>query len=77
MSTARQPYRDVFRSGESVPHSGLYRVEHRDEAECNPVQMVLITGDRFPDCPNCGGNAQFTLLHAVPYIHEDPDFRKE
>ena len=73
MSTARQPYRDTFGTGEAVPHSGLYRSEHV-EAGCDQAQMVLITSERFPECPICGSNVQFTLVQAVPHIHEDPDF---
>ena len=76
MSTARQPYRDTFQSGESVPQSGLYRAEHV-EAGCDQAQMVLIRSERFPECPVCGSNVRFTLVQAVPHIHEDPDFSKE
>lgn len=73
MSTARQHYDRPFRSGESVPLSGLYRGEH-EVAGCDGLEFVLIAGDQFPHCPECGGEARFTLVHGVPYIFEDPDF---
>lgn len=76
MSTARPSRGDTFRSGEIVSQSGLYRVEHL-HASCDPLQVVLIARDRFPECPACGTDTQYTLVHAVPYIHEDADFRKD
>jgi hypothetical protein len=73
MCIARQPVGREFRSGERVPFSGLYAMND-GTPDCAAMQVVLILGQMFPNCRQCGAEATFTLVNAVPYIHEDPDF---
>jgi hypothetical protein len=62
----------AFRSGESVPVSGVWRPAHQG---CNHAPELWIhKQDAFPPCPNCGASANFTLLEEVKHISEDSDF---
>jgi len=57
--------------GQPVPTTGLYEICHYDEPR---VAIVLVGGEIFPSCRQCGGDVRFKLLRAAPHISEDPDF---
>jgi protein tyrosine phosphatase len=62
----------AFRSGESVPVSGMWLTEH---ATCkNAPEIWIRKDDLFPHCLACGRTASFTLLEEIQHITEDADF---
>lgn len=62
----------LFRPSEKVIHSGIYELVH----ECENVgTIVLLRGQQFPVCEDCGGRVRFRLLRAAPHIREDYDFQ--
>jgi hypothetical protein len=63
----------AFRSGETVPVSGVWRSEH-EACKDNP-ELWVRKDDLFPPCPNCGSGTGFTLLEEIQHISEDSDFR--
>jgi hypothetical protein len=61
------------RSGETVRQSGIYEVIHdREHREAHEV--VMISGERFPDCETCKERVRFRLVRTAPYIFQDEDF---
>src|SRR5690242_15451135 len=65
-----------YRSGEAVRQSGIYEVLHdRDHREAHEV--VMISGERFPDCETCKEKVRFRLIRTAPYIFQDEDFGEE
>lgn len=53
--------------------SGIYECKHADgERET----LTLVAGSRFPACEQCSSELTYRLLHAAPYIYEDPDFER-
>jgi len=54
---------DEYKTGEVVPHSGIYRVSHSEHRL--PHEVTLLRGHSFPPCSNCGNNVTFNLLRAV------------
>ena len=61
---------ETFASGVEAPESGIYAAQH----ECAPGrQLVLTTGEKFPDCKKCG-KVRYQLVRAAKYIFEDEDF---
>lgn len=62
----------AFRSGETVPISGIWRPEH--ESCTNAPEIWVRKDDVFPPCPQCGGPTNFILLEEVQHISEDSDF---
>jgi len=62
----------AFRSGESAPVSGVWRMEHE---QCQDAPELWVRkDDRFPPCPQCGAPASFILIEEVQHISEDADF---
>lgn len=64
--------RIAFRSGETVPVSGIWHPEH---VACkNAPEVWVRKEDLFPPCPKCSSSTSFTLLEEVQHISEDSDF---
>jgi hypothetical protein len=65
-----------YRSGEVVRQSGIYEVIHdREHREAHEV--VMISGQQFPDCETCKEKVRFRLVRTAPYIFQDEDFEEE
>jgi hypothetical protein len=65
-----------YRAGDSVRQSGIYEVVHdRDHREAHEV--VMISGEHFPDCETCKDKVRFRLVRTAPYIFQDEDFEDE
>jgi hypothetical protein len=65
-----------YRAGEVVRQSGIYEVMHdRDHREAHEV--VMISGQSFPDCDTCKEKVRFRLIRTAPYIFQDEDFGEE
>ncbi len=63
----------VFRPGERVSESGIYRVshvEHRPEHE-----VTLFAGEDFPTCIRCGEKVRFRLERSANSIQHDRYFK--
>ncbi|MGA2372934.1 MAG: hypothetical protein ACLPPV_12910 [Candidatus Korobacteraceae bacterium] len=56
--------------------SGIYEVMH-DRAHREAHEVVMISGDRFPDCEICQEKVRFRLIRTAPYIFQDEDFEEE
>lgn len=65
-----------YRCGDIVRQSGIYEVIHdRDHREAHEV--VMISGENFPDCETCKDKVRFRLVRTAPYIFQDEDFEEE
>ena len=74
--SGRRPNGRHYRAGDSVRQSGIYEVLHdRDHREMHEV--VMISGDNFPDCDTCKDKVRFRLVRTAPYIFQDEDFEEE
>jgi len=55
----------LYQAGDPVPATGIYEIiphgQHRQ-----PHEVVLISGDRFPDCEGCREDVRFRLLTTAP-----------
>ena len=64
-----------YRAGETVRQSGIYEVLHdRNHREAHEV--VMISGESFPDCETCKEKVRFRLVRTAPYIFQDEDFEE-
>jgi hypothetical protein len=71
-----QPNSRRYRAGDTVRQSGIYEVIHdRDHRDAHEV--VMISGERFPDCETCKEKVRFRLVRTAPYIFQDEDFEEE
>ncbi len=62
-----------FRSGQTIPQSGLYRVVHAEHRLAHEV--TLLENAVFPACSQCQNSVHFELLRSAPQITHDRDFR--
>jgi hypothetical protein len=72
----RRPNGRRFRAGENVRQSGIYEVIH-DRNHRETHEVVMIGGERFPDCETCKDKVRFRLVRTAPYIFQDEDFEEE
>lgn len=71
----RRDDRRRYRAGDSVRQSGIYEVLHdREHREAHEV--VMISGEHFPDCETCKEKVRFRLIRTAPYIFQDEDFEE-
>ena len=64
---------EVFKPGELVRQSGIYRIFH--EQDHTTVHDVLcICDEHFPKCRQCGERVRFQLITAFQHINEDAYF---
>jgi hypothetical protein len=54
---------EQYKTGETVPHSGIYQVTHSEHRL--PHEVTLLRANSFPPCSKCGNNVTFQLLRAV------------
>ena len=65
-----------YRAGDTVRQSGIYEVIH-DRDHRDPHEVVMISGDQFPDCEICKEKVRFRLVRTAPYIFQDEDFEED
>src|SRR5690242_6485168 len=54
----------VFRTGETIKESGIYRVHHNQHRL--PHEVTLLQGQKFPRCARCDDGVRFELVVAAP-----------
>jgi hypothetical protein len=59
-----------YRTGQSIPTSGIYRVEHQQHRA--PHEVTLLRGEEFPRCARCGDRVEFELVKAAPDLANRP-----
>ncbi len=62
--------------GDIVRQSGIYEVVH-DREHRAAHEVVMISGDAFPNCETCDQNVRFRLVRTAPYIFQDQDFEED
>ena len=65
-----------YLSGDTVRQSGIYEVIH-DRNHRAAHEVVMISGQAFPDCETCKEKVRFRLVRTAPYIFQDEDFEEE
>ncbi|MFI4976013.1 MAG: hypothetical protein ACHP84_15845 [Caulobacterales bacterium] len=65
---------DVYKPGETVPVSGLYRVKHF-QVHATEHEVTCVRGERFAACSGCGDYPRFTLVKPAPHLTENEHFR--
>lgn len=73
---SRRPGGKQHRAGDVVHQSGIYEVVH-DHGHRETHEVVMISGEHFPDCETCGEKVRFGLIRTAPYIFQDEDFEEE
>ena len=62
----------LFRTGEVIKESGIYRVHHGSHRL--PHEVTVLQGQRFPRCAKCDDAVMFELIQAAePYVPENKE----
>lgn len=64
---------EVFKSGDRVPSTGVYKVTHKRE-HAAPHDVIAIFGDVFPPCRTCGTHVTFEVVHTAVHVRAHPQF---
>ncbi|HET7749785.1 MAG TPA: hypothetical protein VFK81_10420 [Terriglobales bacterium] len=59
----------MYRTDEIIPHSGIYRVLHRQHRL--PHEVTLLRDQQFPRCAKCATAVSFELVQAAQVEQED------
>lgn len=62
-----------FRPGERALTSGVYNVYHIAHAAMHRV--IVLYGETFPRCLECGDSVTFELTHPALYVRAHPLFQ--
>jgi hypothetical protein len=65
--------KSIFRTGEPIPESGIYRVIHK--AHRVPHEVTLLAGQNFPRCSKCKDAVLFELIKAATELLHEHGFR--
>jgi hypothetical protein len=65
---------DVFKPGQDVPRSGIYKVIH-DPTHSQEHEVTCIFGKRFPPCRGCT-HPRFVLIRAAQHIDLHDNFKR-
>ena len=58
----------MFRTGQKVPESGIYRVIHSEHRL--PHEVTLIKDSEFPRCSKCQGHVTFEVVAVAPRLDD-------
>ncbi|WP_146767995.1 hypothetical protein [Mesorhizobium atlanticum] len=64
---------DVFKPGDKVPNSGIYKVLH-DKNHVQEHEVTCVFGKPFPPCRGCS-HPRFKLLRVAQHIDNNEHFR--
>ena len=64
---------DLFKPGETVPHSGIYEVEH-DKRHTTKHEVTCVSGKTFPPCGGCN-HPRFKLVRTAQHIEQNEHFK--
>ena len=65
---------DVFKPGDTVPNSGIYRVIH-DPKHAQEHEVTCIYGKKFPPCRDCA-HPRFMLVRKALHIDTHDFFKR-
>ena len=58
----------TFRTGQTVPESGIYRVTHSGHRL--PHEVTLLKDQQFPRCSKCADLVEFEVIAVAPTMGE-------
>jgi hypothetical protein len=65
---------EELRSGDRVPHSGIYLATHNND-HAKPHEVTCTVGDNFPECNECGA-VTFALVQAAQLVTKNKYFKE-
>ena len=73
MTTIADIKRNIYKPGDEVPTSGIYKVVH-DTVHKEEHEVTAVAGEHFPPCNHCGKHPRFQLLYSAHHISRHKNF---
>ncbi|HTW83950.1 MAG TPA: hypothetical protein VMD91_07785 [Candidatus Sulfotelmatobacter sp.] len=73
MATATEVMGKVFKPGDKVEASGIYKVTH-DPAHTQEHDVTVIYDKKFPPCNKCGNRPRFKAVRLARHIDSHENF---
>jgi hypothetical protein len=67
---------EVYKPGDKVVKSGIYRVVHDPKHPIQQHDVTCVAGHIFPPCRGCGQHPRFVLRDAAQHIDLNEHFKK-
>jgi hypothetical protein len=64
---------EIYKPGDIVPASGIYRVTH-DKEHHQDHEVTVIRGRKFPPCNHCGDHPRFIPVRMAWHIDNHEQF---
>ena len=64
----------IFKPGDDVPRSGVYRVIHANQ-HAKPHEVTCVYSDRFPPCRDCRQDVRFVLVRPAQHVASHEHFK--
>lgn len=74
MATVEDIQRTVYKPGDKVPASGIYRVTH-DTVHHDVHEVTCVFGEHFPPCNHCGHHPRFQLVRNAQHVLNHNHFK--
>jgi hypothetical protein len=65
---------DIFKPGQKVPNSGIYKVVH-DTQHSQEHEVTCIYDEPFPPCNHCGPHVRFVLVRRAIHVKSHDHFK--
>jgi hypothetical protein len=66
---------DVYRAGQMVPATGVYKAVHTNE-HIPAHYVTALFGDTFPPCSTCSNKVRFQLAMSAIHVEAHPQFSR-
>jgi hypothetical protein len=64
----------IYKPGDKVEHSGIYRVIH-DREHAVEHEVTCVYGKTFPPCNHCGNHPRFVAVKFAQHIESNANFK--
>lgn len=74
MATLEEIQRTLYKPGQQVPRSGIYKVVH-DRVHYDVHEVTCVFGEHFPPCNHCGDHPRFQLVRYAQHVKTHEHFK--
>lgn len=74
MATIQEIQRILYKPGDKVSKSGIYKVVH-DTYHHDVHEVTCIYGEHFPPCNHCGNHPRFQLVRYAQHVMTHEHFK--
>ena len=74
MPTEGEVYAKIYKPGDAVERSGIYRVSH-DHQHTEDHEITVVSGRKFPPCRSCGEHPRYKAVRLAMHMERNEYLR--